>query len=148
MKITKLDTLCLSRMHEPERQWITARISHGQGRLRRSSAIHTDEGLVGIGEASAYGWPRRIREWVDWLGPLLVGRDPRDPSIVPHPNGLSRPTTPPWRASTARCGTCRARWPASGSASCWLRDPTDAWQGAPLRLQRLPLRLARTTPSS
>ena len=24
MRITALDTICLSRMHEPERQWITA----------------------------------------------------------------------------------------------------------------------------
>jgi L-alanine-DL-glutamate epimerase-like enolase superfamily enzyme len=53
--------------------------------------IHTDEGLTGIGEASAYGWPLLIREWVEWLAPSLVGRDPRDPAIVPHPNGLSRP---------------------------------------------------------
>jgi L-alanine-DL-glutamate epimerase-like enolase superfamily enzyme len=90
MRITRLETLCLSRLHEPERQWFTAR----SRTIKADCAIvviHTDEGLTGIGEASAYGWPRLIREWVDWLAPEMVGRDPRDPSIVPHPNGLSRP---------------------------------------------------------
>jgi L-alanine-DL-glutamate epimerase-like enolase superfamily enzyme len=49
----------------------------------------TDEGLQGIGEACAYGVPTLIRSWVDWLAPTLVGHDPRDPRIVPHPNGRS-----------------------------------------------------------
>jgi L-alanine-DL-glutamate epimerase-like enolase superfamily enzyme len=53
--------------------------------------IHTDVGLTGIGEASAYGWPLLIKEWVAWLAKELVGKDPLDPLIVPHPNGLSRP---------------------------------------------------------
>jgi L-alanine-DL-glutamate epimerase-like enolase superfamily enzyme len=90
VKITRLETLCLSRMHEPERQWIT-----GRSRTVKADCaivvIHTDDGQTGIGEASAYGWPLLIREWVDWLAPGLVGRDPRDPTLVPHPNGLSRP---------------------------------------------------------
>jgi L-alanine-DL-glutamate epimerase-like enolase superfamily enzyme len=88
MKIVRLETLCLSRLHEPERQWFT-----GRNRVVKADCaivvLHTDEELVGIGEASAYGWPLRIREWVDWLAPTLVGRDPLDPAIVPHPNGLS-----------------------------------------------------------
>lgn len=90
MKITKIETLCLSRPHELERQWITARYRT----IKADCAIvviHTDEGLQGIGEASAYGWPRLIQGWVDWLAPTLVGKDPQDPDIVPHPNGLSRP---------------------------------------------------------
>ncbi len=90
MKITKLETLCLSRPHELERQWITSRYRT----IKADCAIviiHTDEGLQGIGEASAYGWPLLIREWVDWLAPEIVGKDPRDPSIVPHPNGRARP---------------------------------------------------------
>ena len=89
MKITKLETLCLSRMHEPERQWFT-------GKYRTVKAdcaivvIHTDEGVQGIGEASAYGGPPQIREWVDWLAPEIVGKDPRDPAILLHPNGRNR----------------------------------------------------------
>ena len=88
MNITGLETICLSRLHEPERQWMTAR----SRTIKADCAIvviHTDEGIQGIGEASAYGWPFLIREWVDWLAPQMVGRDPRDPGIVPHPNGLS-----------------------------------------------------------
>ena len=88
MKITRLETLCLSRPHEPERQWFTARYRT----IKADCAIvviHTDEGAKGIGEASAYGWPLQIREWVDWLAPEMIGRDPRDPEIVPHPNGRS-----------------------------------------------------------
>ncbi|NJN84254.1 MAG: mandelate racemase/muconate lactonizing enzyme family protein [Caldilineaceae bacterium] len=89
MKITALETLCLSRPHEVERQWVTSRYRT----IKADCAIvviHTDEGLTGIGEASAYGWPLKIREWVDWLAPEIVGADPRDPRIVPHPNGRDR----------------------------------------------------------
>ena len=81
MKITQLETLCLSRLHEPERQWTTARYRT----IKADCAIvviGTDDGLEGIGEACAYGVPGRIREWVAWLGPELIGRDPCDPAIV------------------------------------------------------------------
>ena len=88
MRITQLETLLLSRMHEPERQWFTSRF-----RVVKADCpivvIHTDEGLTGIGEACAYGVPRLIREWVDWYAPELVGKDPRDPAATPHPNGRS-----------------------------------------------------------
>lgn len=90
MKITRLETLCLSRLHEPERQWFTARYRT----IKADCAIviiHTDEGIYGVGEASAYGVPTFIRSWVEWLSPLLIGRDPRDPSIAPHPDGRWRP---------------------------------------------------------
>jgi L-alanine-DL-glutamate epimerase-like enolase superfamily enzyme len=85
MKITALETLKLSRMHEPERQWITS-----QYRTVKADCavvlIHTDEGLTGIGEACAYGNPSLIEEWVNWLSPTLVGKNANDPAIVPHPN--------------------------------------------------------------
>ncbi|MCC6167730.1 MAG: hypothetical protein IT329_10925, partial [Caldilineaceae bacterium] len=86
MKITGIETLCLSRPHELERQWITARYRT----IKADCAIvviHTDEGLTGIGEASAYGWPRLIRGWVHFLAPDLIGQDPADPTLAPHPNG-------------------------------------------------------------
>ncbi len=89
MKITVLDTLCLSRMHEPERQWFTALYST----VKADCAVvrvHTDGGLAGIGEASAYGGPTRIAEWVDWLAPTLIGKDPTDAATAPHPNGHNR----------------------------------------------------------
>jgi len=89
MKITKLETLCLSRPHEPERQWFTARYRT----IKADCAIvciHTDEGIKGIGEASAYGGPPEIRDWVEWLAPEMIGKEPQEPSIVPHPNAHSR----------------------------------------------------------
>ena len=89
MRITRLETICLSRPHEAEQQWITS-----NSRVVKADCaivvIHTDEGVQGIGEASAYGWPLMIREWVDWWASELIGKDPLDPNIVPHPNGLSR----------------------------------------------------------
>lgn len=89
MKITKLETMCLSRAHELERQWFTASY-----RTVKADCfivvIHTDEGIQGISEASAYGVPTLIREWVNWLAPEMLGKEPLDPSIVPHPNGRSR----------------------------------------------------------
>jgi L-alanine-DL-glutamate epimerase-like enolase superfamily enzyme len=86
MRITQIETLCLSRPHEPEHQWITLRATtvKADGAL---VVIHTDEGLTGIGEASPYGVPPLIREWVNWLAVELIGRDPADPTIGPHPNG-------------------------------------------------------------
>jgi L-alanine-DL-glutamate epimerase-like enolase superfamily enzyme len=90
MVITNIKTLCLSRLHEPERIWCTARYRT----IKADCAIvviETDEGAFqGIGEACAYGVPGLIREWVGWLAPEMIGRDPRDAAIVPHPNGLSR----------------------------------------------------------
>jgi L-alanine-DL-glutamate epimerase-like enolase superfamily enzyme len=88
MKITHIETINLSRMHEPERQWITATV-----RVVKADCaivvVHTDEQLTGIGEACAYGNPMRISEWVSWLAPELVGKDPLHLEIAPHPNGRS-----------------------------------------------------------
>jgi L-alanine-DL-glutamate epimerase-like enolase superfamily enzyme len=89
MTITALRTLCLSRLHERERQWVTS----SYRTIKADCAIvviDTDEGLVGIAEASAYGGPLQIREWVSWLGRDLIGRDPRLAGIAPHPNGRDR----------------------------------------------------------
>jgi L-alanine-DL-glutamate epimerase-like enolase superfamily enzyme len=107
MKITKIETLLLSRMHEPERQWVTSRF-----RVVKADCpvvvIHTDEGLTGIGEACAYGVPRLIQEWVDWLSPELLGQDPASPHIVPHPNGRS------WAHDCAVAGIDCALWDLKG----------------------------------
>jgi L-alanine-DL-glutamate epimerase-like enolase superfamily enzyme len=89
MKITSVTTLCLSRMHEPDRQWITARYRT----VKADCAvvrIATDDGIVGIGEASAYGWPHKISDWVAWLSPALLGKDPRDPGLALPPHDTDR----------------------------------------------------------
>ncbi len=75
MKITKLETLLLSRMHELEHQWITGRF-HVVKADCPIVVIHTDEGIQGIGEACAYGVPRLIAEWVDLAGAGTCGQGP------------------------------------------------------------------------
>lgn len=86
MRIINVETLCLSRPHEIDRQWFTSRTRA----LKADCAIvkiNTDEGLVGIGEACAYGAPSLISKAVEWLSLGLVGADPGRFDIVPHPNG-------------------------------------------------------------
>ncbi len=125
MRITAVRTLCLSRMHERERQWVTARYRT----IKADCAIvviETDEGLTGIGEACAYGWPRTIESWVAWLAPTLLGRDPRDRAIGPHPDhGTLRPY------SCAVAGIDCALWDLRGKiagkrvAELLTPDPVD-----------------------
>ena len=89
MKITNIETLCLSRPHEPERQWITAKYRT----IKADCAIviiETDGNLRGIGEACAYGDPPKIKERVAGFAKNLIGKDPADPSIVPRPEGKDR----------------------------------------------------------
>jgi L-alanine-DL-glutamate epimerase-like enolase superfamily enzyme len=89
MQITRIETLCLSRPHELERQWVTARYRT----IKADCAIvliHTDAGLTGIGEASAYGHPLLIRDWVRWLSAELIGLSPEQAAPLLHPNGRNR----------------------------------------------------------
>ena len=107
MKITNIQTLCLSRPHELERQWIT-----GKSRIIKADCaivvIDTDEGLTGVGEACAYGGPAMMREWVQWYSPMVVGRDPRDPSALPLPHNKS------WQHDCAVAGIDCAIWDLKG----------------------------------
>ena len=81
MRIVDIRTLCLSRPHEPERQWATAgsRVTKADCAI---VVIETDEGLRGIAEPSAYGTPTVIRDRVNELKADLIGADP---STVPLP---------------------------------------------------------------
>ena len=107
MRITKIETLLLSRMHEVERQWFTSMY-----RVVKADCpvvvIHTDEGLTGIGEACAYGVPRLISEWVEWLAPTMIGKDPANPAIVPHTIGRD------WAHDCAVAGIDCALWDLKG----------------------------------
>lgn len=107
MRITNVDTICLSRPHELERQWYTARYRTVKADCA-IVVIETDEGIAGIGEACAYGVPSLLSEWVAWLRPGLLGKDPSDTNIVPHPNGRSRPH------DTAVAGIDCALWDLRG----------------------------------
>lgn len=110
MKITKIETLLLSRMHELTRQWVTSRF-----RVIKADCpivvIYTDEGISGIGEACAYGVPRLIQEWVAWLSAELIGKNPLDPTVAPHPNGRS------WAHDCAVAGIDCALWDIKGQAA-------------------------------
>lgn len=110
MKITHLETLCLSRMHARHEQWITARYRTVKADCT-IVVIHTDEGIRGVGEASSYGWPLQIRRWVDFLAPTLVGCDAGDPAIAPSPHGLNR------AYDAAAAGIDCALWDIRGRAA-------------------------------
>jgi L-alanine-DL-glutamate epimerase-like enolase superfamily enzyme len=94
-------------MHEPERQWFTSRYRTVKADCP-VVVIHTDEGLTGIGEACAYGVPRFIAEWVQWYSSELVGQEPNNPAIVPHPNGRN------WGHDCAVAGIDCALWDLKG----------------------------------
>ena len=89
MKITSVETLCLSRRHEPERQWVTASFRAVKADCS-IVVIDTDAGVRGIAEPSAYGDPPRIRERVAELAGGLIGRDPLDPDVAPRLTGGDR----------------------------------------------------------
>ncbi len=117
MKIARLETLCLSRMHGRREQWVTS-----QYRTIKADCtivvIHTDEGTIGIGEATSYGWPLPIRQWVDFLAPTLVGQDPTDPGIAPSPHGLDRGYDA--AAAGIDCALWDIRGRAAGESVCGL----------------------------
>jgi L-alanine-DL-glutamate epimerase-like enolase superfamily enzyme len=110
MKITDLRTLCLSRPHEPQRQWRTGgvRVPKADGAI---VIVDTDAGIQGIGEACAYGNPLQIRAHIEALEPDLRGQDPTDPGIVPRPVGMNAPL------DTAIAGLDAALWDIRGKAA-------------------------------
>jgi L-alanine-DL-glutamate epimerase-like enolase superfamily enzyme len=73
--------------------------------------IDTDEGIQGVGEACAYGVPPRIREEVERLRQGLIGRDPTDPEVAPHPKGNA------WSHDTAVAGIDAALWDIRGKVA-------------------------------
>ncbi|MDP6037388.1 MAG: mandelate racemase/muconate lactonizing enzyme family protein, partial [Candidatus Latescibacteria bacterium] len=89
MKITNIQTLCLSRPHEPERQWVTSKYRS----IKADCAIviiETDGNVRGIGEACAYGDPPFIKERVAELAKNLIGKDPENPALSPATTGGQR----------------------------------------------------------
>ncbi len=84
VKISSVRTLCLSRLHERERQWSTSFL-----RIIKADAaivvLETDEGLLGIAEATPYGGPFLVRAEVARLSEALVGQDPLRVSLPEPP---------------------------------------------------------------
>ena len=88
MRITDVSTTNATRMHGLDEQWFTHTFRSVKADLSLVT-ITTDEGIIGIGEACAYGNPVQIADWVNWLAPTLIGAELDDPRIVPRPTGTS-----------------------------------------------------------
>ena len=106
-RITDIRTICLSRLHEIERQWASANFRT----IKADCAIvviETEDGTRGIGEACAYGAANVIADWVDWYGKSLVGRQVDDFLSWPHTNDHN------WGHDTAVAGIDCALWDLHG----------------------------------
>ena len=106
-RITDVKTICLSRLHEIERQWASSNFKT----IKADCAIvliETDSGLQGIGEACAYGEPKVIADWVGWYRRQLVGRRVDDFQSWPHTNDRN------WGHDTAVAGIDCALWDLRG----------------------------------
>jgi len=102
-RVSSVRTLCLSRAHEPSRQWAT----YDQRVVKADCAlvlVELDDGRVGVGEACAYGVPSVIADWVDWLGRALVG------STVDEARTFGTPTGRSWGYDCAVAGIDCALW--------------------------------------
>ena len=88
MRITDVTTTNATRMHGLDEQWFTHTFRSVKADLSLVT-ITTDEGVIGIGEACAYGNPVQIDDWVRFLAPTLIGAELDDPRIVPRPTGTS-----------------------------------------------------------
>ncbi len=106
MKITDIRTLCLSRAHEPERQWCTSTFLVPKADCT-IVFIDTDVGLTGMGEACSYGTPPQIATEVERFKTDLVGHDPTS-AVPPRPVGLNPPL------DTAAAGIDSALWDLRG----------------------------------
>ena len=129
VKITKVETLLLSRMHERHEQWATATVKIVKADCP-VVVVHTDNNLIGIGEACAYGGSGAIQEWVGWYScHTLVGKDPRSMSIVPHTTGRS------WAHDCAVAGIDCALWDLRGQIED--KRVSEMLTAAPLKKVRL-----------
>lgn len=87
MKITRIETIPVS---VPLKPGLTARTAHGEHALSQFVIVrvHTDEGLIGLGEASISGlWSGETQAGSvsairDYIEPVLLGRDPRDITTI------------------------------------------------------------------
>lgn len=91
MKIIAIDTLKATRLHERDDQWVTSiyRSIKADAAIVR---VTGDDGTVGYGEASSYGNPVQIANWVQWLSPGIIGADVDDSAVVPAPHGTGDPS--------------------------------------------------------
>ena len=53
--------------------------------------IHTDEGIIGIGEPSPYGGAIALKNAIEEIKPLLIGKDPFDVDLLTSRGRRIRP---------------------------------------------------------
>lgn len=83
MKITRIEPIPIS---VPLKKGMTAKTAHGEHAVSPYVivVVHTDEGIVGLGEATISGlWSGETQAGAvsairDYIAPLLLGKDPRD----------------------------------------------------------------------
>ncbi len=114
--ITDIRTLCGTRLHAREDQWLTDRYRSVKADVA-IVVVETDEGVTGIGEACSYGNPRQIAEWVRWYRSSLVGADLDDFSVVPRPTGTALEHAVGSAHDFAVAGIDCALWDARGRAA-------------------------------
>lgn len=110
LRVTGLEVLLASRMYERDEQWLTMTFRA----IKADAAIvvvSTDAGVVGVGEACAYGNPTLIAEHLAWLAQVVVGRSVVDAFRFARPTGTS------WATDCAVGGLDCALWDVCGKAA-------------------------------
>jgi L-alanine-DL-glutamate epimerase-like enolase superfamily enzyme len=106
-RIVGARAIALSRPYERDEQWFTLRFRA----IKADCAlvvVETDDGMVGVGEACAYGNPRLIGQWIDRLEPSLIGH------TVDAAYRVARPTGDSWAYDCAVAGLDCALWDLRG----------------------------------
>jgi len=97
MEITDVEPVLLSHRIPEDERWRLGGLGDDEGTLGVKSdacilRVHTDEGIVGLGEPSPYGRATRLRDSVERLKPKLVGENPFDVDRITDPGrqGIGR----------------------------------------------------------
>ncbi|QKW17740.1 mandelate racemase/muconate lactonizing enzyme family protein [Kitasatospora sp. NA04385] len=114
--ITDVRTLCGTRLHSREDQWVTDRYRSVKADVA-VVVVETDDGVTGVGEACSYGNPRQIADWVRWYRDSLVGAELDDFSVVPRPTGTALEHAVGSAHDFAVAGIDCALWDARGRAA-------------------------------
>ena len=87
MEIVDVETILLTHLIPEEETWYLGGIGGKPGTKGIKAdmvilKIHTDEGITGIGEPSPYGGAIALKNAIEEIKPLLIGKDPFDVDLV------------------------------------------------------------------
>jgi galactonate dehydratase len=96
VEIVDVETILLSRLIPEEETW---RLGGNRGQpgtkgIKADMAIlkiHTDEDIIGIGEPSPYGGAIALKNAIEEIKPLLIGKDPFDVDLLTSQGRRIRP---------------------------------------------------------